>query len=88
MRQLAPCLTSEWKILAEELGLRVTRIQAIQRNHMQGSTEEMVMDMLLTWVKKMPTSCSKVGYKMRESGEPSVYFIIAIIIFLKRLAFA
>lgn len=61
LRQLASCLSNEWKNLADELGLSKTRIQAIQRNHGQeSSTEDIILDMLLTWVRKMPSSCSKV----------------------------
>ena len=52
-------LGDEWRRVAHYLNVRRVRIQAIMRNN-ANDQENAVMDMLLTWAKKVPRSVNKV----------------------------
>ena len=52
-------LGDEWRRVGHYLNVRRVRIQAIMRNN-ANDQENAVMDMLLTWAKKVPRSVNKV----------------------------
>jgi len=64
LRHLANEVGDEWRRLAQCLGIRSVRQQAVIRNaNMAASMEtrrDVVYDMLTSWVKKMPRAADKV----------------------------
>ena len=61
LRHLASEMGEEWRKLARCLNVRRVRLQAILRNNVNNEQENAIYDMLLTWAKKVPHSCNKVG---------------------------
>ena len=66
LREVAAELGDEWKLLAQCLNVTRMRIEAILRNCNQNEDEESGLEearfeMLLTWVKRVPRSVSKVN---------------------------
>jgi len=61
LRHLATGLGDEWRPLANCLGIRSIRQQAITRNGNATERQEAVYDMLTSWMKKMPRATNKVN---------------------------
>ena len=60
LRHISSSLGDEWKLVAQQLGVRRMRIQAIMRNNVTQSNDAVIYDTLATWAKRIPRSINKV----------------------------
>ena len=75
LRHLATGLGDEWRRLANCLGIRSIRQQAVIRNGNATARQGAVYDMLMSWMKKMPRAANKVT---RSAMAIYCYYIIII----------
>ena len=53
-------LGDEWRRVAQHLGVKRVRIQAIMRNNVNCDIERTIYDMFVTWLKRIPKAAKKV----------------------------
>ncbi|KAK2160425.1 hypothetical protein LSH36_133g00024 [Paralvinella palmiformis] len=66
LRHLSTVIGDEWRTLAQHLGIRRMRIQAILRNNVTMENDAVIYEMLATWAKRMPRSVNKVELLCRS----------------------
>ena len=54
-------LGDEWRRVAQHLGVKRVRIQAIMRNNVNCDIERTIYDMFVTWLKRVPKAAKKVS---------------------------
>ena len=60
LRHLSSELGGEWRCLAQRLGIRSIRQQAVIRHRNTAARRDAIYDMLTSWMKRMPHAANKV----------------------------
>ena len=62
LKDLSREMDEEWKKLAQILGIKTRRLQDIERVKSDAPLEEIIYEMLITWIKSVQRSSDKVCY--------------------------
>jgi hypothetical protein len=68
LRHLATEIGDQWRDLVLGLGVPRVKIESIIRNNANNDDVDAILEMLTSWVKRLPRAADKVGETMQTVG--------------------